>query len=161
MRLLVLVLIASFLADNAYSQGYDSVDFKKIRVNGFYFGSKRADLEKKFGAPRKTVTTEAIKGTDLYTDYHYGKSTLRVSPAGFFNGFKILEDDIILGYGQHLIKVGASLKEFAIYFPASFQSYAKDPAGKFKLKIKSGNAYIVFKTKDGVVTEFETWEEVL
>lgn len=163
MRLFILLLLTSFtIAANAQTAlPYDSLDFKKIRVNGLFFGSKKAELEKRFGTPQKVVTTEAIKGTDLYSDYHYGKSTLRVSPAGLFYGFKLTEDNFVLGYGMRLIKPGASLKEFAIYFPASFKAYAKDPSGKFKLKIMQGNAFIVFKTKDGVVTEIETREDVL
>lgn len=161
MRLFILVLISTFAVTTSWSQVYDSVDFRKLRINGLLFGSKKAELEKKFGAAQKVVTTEAVKGTDLYSDYHYGKSTLRVSPAGVFNGFKLTEDDFVLGYGTRLIKTGASLKEFAIYFPASFQSYAKDNGGKFKLKIRTGNTFIVFKTKDGIVTEIETREETL
>jgi hypothetical protein len=160
MRLFIILLLTIGFT-KAQSQGYDSIDFKKIRVNGLSFGAKKAELEKRFGAPQKVVTTEAVKGTDLYSDYHYGKSTLRVSPAGVFNGFKFTEDDFIVGYGLRLIKVGASLKEFAIYFPASFKSYANDKSGKFKLKIMSGNTFIVLKTKDGIVTEIATWEETL
>jgi hypothetical protein len=162
MRLLILFLLTTFASITIKAQQtYDSVDFKRIRVNGLFFGSKKAELEKKFGAPQKVVTTEAVKGTDLYSDYHYGKSTLRVSPAGVFNGFKLTEDDFVMGYGLRLIKPGASIKEFALYFPASFKSYAKDSGGKFRLKIRPGNAFIVFKTKDGIVTEIETWEETL
>lgn len=140
---------------------YDSIDFKKIRINGLYFGSKKAELEKRFGTPQKVVTTEATKGTDLYSDYYYGKSTLRVSPAGVFNGFKLTEDSFVMGYGLKLIKPGASIKEFALNFPASFKAYAKDTGGKFRLKIRPGNSFIVFKTKNGIVTEIETWEETL
>jgi hypothetical protein len=163
MRLFIILLltITGFGKAQAQAPAYDSIDFKKIRVNGLFFGSKKAELEKRFGNPQKVVTTEAVKGTDLYSDYHYGKSTMRVSPAGVFNGFKLTEDNFVLGYGLRLIKAGASLKEFAIYFPASFKSYANDKSGKFKLKIRPGNAFIVFKTKEGVVTEIETWEETL
>lgn len=154
-------LFILFCCVYANGQTYDSVDFRKLRIDGFYMGSKKAELEKKFGAPHKVVTTEGGKGIDMYSDYYYGKSTLRVSPAGVFNGFKLTDDQYILGCNQRLIKVGASLKEFAIYFPASFQSYSKDAGGKFRLKIRPGNAYIVFKTKDGIVTEIETWEPTL
>jgi hypothetical protein len=161
MRLILLGFLITLGYTTQAQQTYDSIDFKKIRVNGLFFGSKKAELEKRFGVPQKVVTTEAGKGTDLYSDYYYGKSTLRVSPAGIFNGFKLTEGDFVLGYGLRLIKPGASIKEFALYFPASFKSYAKDSGGKLKLKIRPGNAFIVFKTKEGIVTEIETWEETL
>lgn len=159
--LVTLSFQSAFAQNKMPAPQYDSIDFRKVRVNNLFFGAKKAELEKKFGQPQKVVTTEAAKGTDLYSDYHYGKSTLRVSPAGVFNGFKLTDADFVLGYGSRLIRPGASLKEFAIYFPASFQAYAKDSGGRFRLKIRPGNAFIVFKTKDGIVTEIETWEETL
>jgi hypothetical protein len=159
MRLLLLIIATSFSFSTMHGQAYDSVDFKKIRVNGIFLGSKKEDLVKKFGEPHKIVTTESSKGTDAYSDYHYNKSTLRVNPAGVFYGFKLTENDLVLGWDRHLIRSGDALKEFAIYFPQSFKSYAKYPAGKFKIKISPGNTYIVFKTKNGVIDEIETKEE--
>lgn len=159
MRFLILLLLTSF-SSSIYSQVYDSVDFKKIRVNGIFLGSKKEDIVKKFGEPHKIVTTESSKGTDAYSDYHYNKSTLRVNPAGVFNGFKLTQNEMVLGWERHLIRAGDALKEFAIYFPQSFKSYTKDPGGKFKIKIRPGNTYIVFKTKDGLIDEIETKEEI-
>jgi hypothetical protein len=155
-----LILLMSF-SSSSYSQLYDSVDFKKIRVNGMFMGSKKEELVKKFGEPHKIVTTESSKGTDAYSDYHYNKSTLRVNPDGIFYGFKLTENDLVLGWDRRLIRAGDALKEFAIYFPQSFKSYTKSPGGKFKIKIRPGNTYIVFKTKDGVIEEIETKEEIL
>ena len=160
MRFLILILFTLF-SSSIYSQMYDSVDFKKIRLNGVFLGSKKEDVIKKFGEPRKTVTTESSKGTDAYTDYYYNKSTLRVNPDGMFYGFKLVENDVVLGWDRRLIRAGDALKEFAIYFPQSFNSYTKKPDGKFKIKIKQRNTYIVFKTKDGVIEEIETKDEIL
>lgn len=159
MRLFLLITAISISFSALHSQVYDSVNFRKIRVNGMFLGSKKEYLVKKFGEPTKIVTTESSKGTDAYSDYHYNKSTLRVNPAGVFNGFKLTENDMILGWDRYLIRPGDALKEFAIYFPQSFRSYTKDPGGKFKIKIRPGNTYIVFKTKDGVINEIETKEE--
>lgn len=160
MRLLILFLLsAASLQAQQPAPSYDSVDFKRVRVNNLYMGSKTAELEKKFGVPKKVVTTEASKGPDLYSDYHYGKSTMRVSPAGIFNGFKISDPEFVVWCGSHAIKTGASLKEFALFFPASFKEYAKDSGGKFRIKMKTGHTFIIFKTKEGIVTEIETWDE--
>lgn len=160
MRLLLLILITSFCSINLYSQAvYDSIDFKKICVNGIYLGSKKEDVTMKFGDPQKIVTTEGAPGKDIYSNYYYGKSTIRISPASVFNGFKLTENNFAVRYDRHYIKVGDSLKEFAINFPQSFTAYAKDTGGKFKLRIKGGNSYIVFKTKDGVISEIEIKEE--
>lgn len=156
MRFLIPVLLLFSVA--ASGQSYDSVAFRSIRINGFQFGSKKAELEKKFGPPTKVVTTEE-KGADQYSDYHYNRSTLRVSPAGVFNGFKLTDDGFALEWGQHSISVGSSLKEFGLYFPHSMQAYAKDPTKKFKLKIRPGITYIILKTKEGVVTAIETKDQ--
>jgi hypothetical protein len=161
MRRLVLLLIISFCCISLYSQAvYDSIDFKKIRVNGIVLGTKKEELVKKFGEPQKIVTTESAPGKDNFSNYHYNKSTLRVSPASFFTGFKLTENDLVLRYEDDYIKVGDSLKEFALNFPQSFKAYSKDAGGKFKLRIKGGNSYIVFKTKDGIISEIEVKEEL-
>lgn len=158
MRILLLFLLISVSA-HAQQPTYDSVDYKRVRVNNLSIGSKKAELERKFGLPQKIVTTEAQKGTDLYSDYYYGKSTLRVSPAGVFNGFKLMDPEFILGVGTRVIKTGASLKEFALYFPTSFREYAKNNNGRFRIKIKTGHTFIILKTKDGIVKEIETHDE--
>ncbi|MES2372813.1 MAG: hypothetical protein V4557_09555 [Bacteroidota bacterium] len=161
MRLFLLIIATSISFSALHSQVYDSVEFKKIRINGFFLGSKKADLVRKFGEPHKIVTTESSRGTDAYSDYSYSKSTLRVNPDGVFYGFKLTENEFVLGWGRYIIKPGDSLKEFAINFPQSFKSYTKQPGGKFKIKIRASNTYIVFKIKDGVIDEIETKEEIL
>lgn len=159
MRLVLLILLTSLSINTLYSQVYDSVTFTKVRVNGVALGSKKEDMVKKFGEPYKTVTTESNRGADVYSDYHYQKSTLRINPAGIFTGFKLTENNFVLQYRKYLIRAGDSIKEFAIYFPQSFNAYTKNAAGKFKLRIMPGNTFIVFKTRDGVISEIETKEE--
>ncbi len=160
MRLLLLILITTFCSNELHTQiVYDTIDFKKICVNGIYLGSKKEDVTMKFGDPQKIVTTESAPGKDIFSNYYYGKSTIRVSPASVFNGFKLTESNFVLRYDREYIKVGDSLKEFALNYPASFQAYAKNAGGKFKLWIKGGNSYILFKTKDGIINEIEIKEE--
>ena len=159
MRLLLLLLVLTLSATAMYGQSHDSIAFTRIRVNGLPMGSKKEEVIKKFGTPHKTITTENNKGADIYIDYQYSKSLLRVNPAGVFYGFKLKENTFILQCGQHVIRAGDSIKEFAIYFPQSFKAYTRDLGGKFKLKIRQSNTFIIFKTKDGVIDEIETKEE--
>ncbi len=159
MRLLLLILFTSVSIGTLHSQVYDTVPFAKVHVNGIALGSKKEELIKKFGEPHKTVTTESNRGVDVYIDYYYQKSALRISPAGVFNGFKLTDNNFVLQYRKYFIRAGDSMKEFAIYFPQSFNAYTKSAAGKFKLKIMPGNTFIVFKTRDGVISEIETKEE--
>ncbi len=162
MRRLLYISVILFCSSALYGQAlYDSIDFKKIHVNGIPLGSKKEEVLKKFGEPHKVVTTEGVKGRDMYADFHYNKSTLRISPAAVFNGFKITESDLVLQYGQFFsIKTGDPIQQFEQEFPLSFKSYQKDTGGKFKLKIKAGNSYIVFKTKDGLIDEMEIKENI-
>ncbi|MES2328945.1 MAG: hypothetical protein V4539_05030 [Bacteroidota bacterium] len=160
MRLLLLILVTSFSTVFVYGQVYDSIPFVRIQVNGLALGAKKEEVIKKFGEPHKTVTTENNRGADIYIDYVYDKSTLRVNPPGVFYGFKLTDNNFILSCGKYSIRPGDSLKEFAIYFPKSFSAYAKNINGKFKLKIRQGNFFIVFKTRDGVISEIETKEEI-
>ena len=161
MRLVLLILFTSLSAGTLHSQVYDSVSFAKVRVNGIALGSKKEELVKKFGEPHKTVTTESNRGVDVYSDYYYQKSALRINTAGIFNGFKLTDNNFVLQYRKYLIRAGDSMKEFAIYFPQSFHAYTKNASGKFKLRIMPGNTFIVFKTRDGVIGEIETKEEEL
>jgi hypothetical protein len=160
MRLLLLILSTSLLYSNLHGQVYDSIDFKKISINGLVLGSTKTELVKKFGEPQKTVTTEGTKGTDIYSDYHYHKSTLRVSPALLFNGFKLTDKGMVLRYGQHTVKIGDPIEQFAGAFLQSAKSYRQDAGKKMKLKIKASNSYVVLKTKDGTVSEIEIREEI-
>ena len=159
MRVLVLILTLVFYSSHLYSQGYDSIELKKIQVNGLALGAKKDDMVKHFGIPKKTVTVESAPGKDLFSHYYYQKNRLRVSPTAVFNGFRLAENSFLLSCGEFVVKPGDSLKEFAINFPISFQTYLKEQGGKFKLKMKGGNSTIVFKIKKGIITEIEVKEE--
>ncbi|MEO7530305.1 MAG: hypothetical protein ABIS69_02805 [Sediminibacterium sp.] len=159
MRLVLILLLTTLASSALFGQMYDSVSFTRIRVNGLPFGSKKEDMIKKFGTPHKTITTESNKGADIYIDYKYQKSMLRVNPAGIFYGFTLKDNNFVFQIGKLAIRAGDSVKEFAINFPQSLKAYAKDKSGKFKLKIRPGNTFIILKTRDGIVTEMETKEE--
>jgi hypothetical protein len=157
MRIFVLILL--LCSNNLYSQTYDSIELKKIQVNGFTLGAKKDDLVKHFGEPKKVVTVESAPGKDLYSNYYYQKNRLRVSPVSTFNGFRLTEDDFVLTCGEFTVKPGDSLKEFAINFPVSFQTFTKHKTDKFKLRIKGTNSTIIFKIKKEIIEEIEVKEE--
>jgi hypothetical protein len=157
MRLFVLILL--LCSNNLYSQHYDSVEVKQVQVNGFTLGAKKDDLVKHFGEPKKVVTVESAPGKDLYSNYYYQKNRLRVSPISTFNGFRLVEDGFVLTCGEFAVKPGDSLKEFAINFPVSYQTFTKHKTDKFKLRIKGTNSTIIFKIVKEIIEEIEVKEE--
>jgi hypothetical protein len=157
MRLFILILL--LCSNHLYSQVYDSIEVKQVQVNGFTLGAKKDELVKHFGEPKKVVTVESAPGKDLYSNYYYQKNRLRVSPQSTFNGFRLTEDNFILTCREFVVKPGDSLKEFAINFPVSFQTFTKHKTDKFKLRIKGTNSTIIFKIKNEIIEEIEVKEE--
>ncbi len=159
MRTLFITLFTFCCVSSVKSQVYDSVEFKKISINGIVLGSTKTALVKKLGKAIKVVTTEDAKGMDSYSDYHYGKSSVRISPAGIVNGFKITDDYFSIQINRIKIKVGDPLQLIAGKYPNSTNAHVKDTSGKFKLRIKASNSYVVCRVMNGLIKEMEIREE--
>ncbi|MES2006197.1 MAG: hypothetical protein V4450_16890 [Bacteroidota bacterium] len=159
MRRLFFLLFLIAGMHTTYGQVYDSVDFKKIQVNGISLGTSKNLLVKKLGKPAKMVTTENTTGMDMYSEYHYFKSSLRVSVAGTLNGFDITDDHFVIGYNQLKIKNGDPIQPIAGRFPNSAKAFPKDILGNFKLKIKASNSYVILKVVNGVIRKMEVKDE--
>ncbi len=159
MRTLFITLFIFCGITSLKSQVCDSIEFKKISINGIVLGSTKNTVVKKLGKASKIITTEDAKGMDSYSDYYYRKSSVRISPAGIVNGFKITDGFFTLYINGVKIKVGDPLKFIAGKYPNSANAHVKDISGKFKLRIKASNSYVVCRVVNGLIKEIEIREE--
>jgi len=156
-----LVLLTLLLPGNhLFSQNYDSVEFKKVQINGIFLGSAKKLILDTMGKPQKITKYDNESNEDSWSEYHYGANIIDILPKGTFRGFNIKTKSLILSYGNLKVKVGDPLDALAKTFPRSFATMKKENSKLFRLRFNRSDNYLIFHTEGGVVRSFETWQEL-
>jgi hypothetical protein len=159
--LLALLFLIIFSRVTLFSQEYNSVEFNKISVNNILLGSKKSDFIKKINKqPDKIKKSENPSGDDWWYNYYYKSSIIEVSPKGTITGFKINDTIFKIKSNLTYFKIGDPLTILSKTFPISYKTYLKDSDGKFRLRFKESDSFILFYIVNNVIVKIETWDEL-
>jgi len=143
-----------------YDEEYDSVIYKKIEINGVPMSGNKKDILSKIGKPQKITKMVSDATTDHWFEYHYGRTILRVFDDGRFWGFELRTRAFTWRYGADTVRVGDPLSLLCKYFPASCRTMKAGKGEMLRVRCQGTDAFIHFFTKNDIITEIETYQEI-
>jgi hypothetical protein len=154
-------LLISFLWVQAFcfGQTYNQIVFDQVKINNVRLGSNKNDLLQKIGKPNKITKYVSDANDDSWYQYYYKNAILEVSLKKDFIGFEIRSRDFILTCTGSKIKIGDSVSVLKKPFPESYKMYLKEK-GKFRLKFKDSDSFLIIEIKNGIINKIRTWDEL-